>query len=116
MFAIASCPPCILTMEERRTFSESRAFWGKVWMGLQRLFALVLFVPAHWLVGRIFRLVFPASLGVVLDFVEIVTSLFFSLIYVYLAWEVLAAFFPWLKRRASANIDRVREEAEEAGD
>jgi hypothetical protein len=97
--------------EERRTFSESRVFWGKVWTGLQRLFALALFVSAHWCVGRMFRLVFPPSMGRVLDFVEIVTSLFFSLIYVYLAWEVLAAFFPWLKRSANVNTDRSREEA-----
>jgi hypothetical protein len=98
-------------MDERRTFSESRTFWGKVWMGLQRLFALVLFVSAHWVVSRMFRLVFPASLGRVLDFVEIVTSLFFSLIYVYLAWEVLGSFFPSLKRSANANVDHARKEA-----
>jgi hypothetical protein len=99
-------------MEERRAFSETREFWGKVWRGLQRIFALILLVAAHWLVSRLFRLVFPPSLSKVLDFVEIVISLFFALIYVYLGWEVLAAFLPALKRRASANVDRT----EEAGD
>jgi hypothetical protein len=97
-------------MEERRIPSETREFWGKVWVGMQRLFAFVLFVPAHWLVGQMLRWVFPAPMAVILNFMEIVVSLFFALIYVYLAWEMLAAFFPFLKKSIHANVNRPSEE------
>ena len=100
-------------MDERRKASEVRTLWGKVWLALNNLLALAVIVGAHWLFGHLLHFAFPPALKSVIDVVDVIVSSFFALIYVYLGWEILAAFLPFLKRRAYGNASSATQQADE---
>lgn len=97
---------------ERRETSETRTFWGRVFAALSRLLAFLIFAGAHWGVTRLLKLLFPPSMARVVDLVEVVTSIFFVLVYLYLGWEMLTCFFPFLKRKAYAVINGSEQKSE----
>lgn len=100
---------------ERRRSNETRGFWNQVWSGLGRLLALVLFIIGHFLVSRLLKAVFPPEMADVVAFAEVLVSLLFLLVYVYLTWEMMTCFFPSWKRRAIDDVDNQARE-EEADD
>ena len=64
--------------------------------------ALLLFAGFHYAINWILRHVFPPVLAKALAFVEAVVGVFFLMVYVFLGWEMLTVFLPWLKRRPKA--------------
>jgi hypothetical protein len=77
--------------------NESNAeFWARVWAALQRVIALALFVLAHWGLSLLFRLAAPPNLKRAFLLGEDILFVMFMIVYLYLAWGMIAAFMPGL--------------------
>jgi len=79
-------------------FPPKDGFWQRVWSALQPLIALVIFAIAHWIVNHVLKWILPPNLEWAFPFVEDVFYVFFFLVYVYLGWEMVTVFIPWLRR------------------
>ncbi len=78
-------------------YDESpRAFVSRVGDALLRTLALVIFGVVHWLLEKGIRFVVPSNLDRASILLEDVSFVFFALIYVYLLWDMLKVFIPWI--------------------
>jgi hypothetical protein len=62
------------------------------------LVVLAIFIGVHFLLNKLLAFVMPAEMQKMKLLMEDILWICFALIYVYLAWETLAAFIPWLRR------------------
>jgi len=79
--------------------SELRLFWEKVWHALHRLVALGIFLGVHYLLNLLLGVAFPPELGRLVTLVKYVIGVFFLLVYIYLGWDMVTVFVPFLKRK-----------------
>lgn len=84
--------------------SKDRVFIRSVGSALLRLVALVLFLVVHYYLNKALVFFCPANLTGTVIFVESVIFVFFALIYVYLAWDMVTVFVPWLRRAEGAKV------------
>lgn len=75
-----------------------RAFWIKALDALSRLVALGIFGTAHYLLDKGLQKVFDPSMTKMLTFARDVVSVLFLLIYIYLCWDMVIVFIPFLER------------------
>lgn len=91
---VARAGKCIYMSSEQ---SGDAAFWRRVLSAMYRLIALALFRALHYLVERALAFDVPPNMTSALAFAQAVIYVLFLLVYVYLAWDMLAVFVPRLK-------------------
>jgi hypothetical protein len=82
---------------------EDMAFWRRVSTAIQRAMALGLFIIVHLVLNRALVSAVPANMVGALVYLQGIIFAIFALIYVYLAWDILTAFFPGLKVMGTAE-------------
>jgi hypothetical protein len=83
-----------MVQDERR--SGIRAFWSRIWAALNRLIGACVLGGAHYVANLGLKVVIHAQ--TLLSFLDAVVTVCFALIYVYLAWDMVAVFMP-LRRK-----------------
>jgi hypothetical protein len=74
-------------------------FWQKVWSAIQRAIALIVFKGVHLLLDYVLNWNTPPDMVPIARFMDDALWIVFNLVYVYLCWEMLAVFIPWLRRK-----------------
>jgi hypothetical protein len=82
---------------------EDRAFWSRVSSAIQRGIALGILIGLHYCLNFALTTAVPPHMVGALPYLQDVIFVIFSLIYVYLAWDILTAFFPGLKVAGTAE-------------
>ena len=82
-----------------KTDESPRAFFRRVWDALLRVGALVLFGFIHYWMEKAIPLLVPRAWNGVSEYVEEISFLFFLAIYLYLLWDMLKVFVPWLQAK-----------------
>jgi hypothetical protein len=77
---------------------EVRTLCRKVGLALLRLLALGVFMVAHYFVNKALLLVIPSNMTRFLEVAQAVIAIMFLFIYLYLAWDMVTVFMPWLSR------------------
>jgi hypothetical protein len=72
---------------------KSRRFWGRVWLAVQRVLALILLSLVHYGLTRVLRWVIPPSIEGLEMLGEAIVSVCFVLIYIRLAIEMVVVFW-----------------------
>jgi hypothetical protein len=80
-------------------FSEGQAFWLRIRAVLYREIALVILMGGHQLLNLVLKWTIPANLSGALTFVVDIVFAGFSVVYLYLVFEMVAVFVPPIKRR-----------------
>jgi hypothetical protein len=92
-------------------------FRGKVWNALQHLLAVAMFAVCHWLLDKLLTFTNPGYFKPALDFLKVVAFVAFSLIYLFILYEMVLLFCPaelkqflrrGLKKKSSAVAADVR--------
>jgi hypothetical protein len=81
------------------------AFWLKVLEALSRLVALGIFGSAHYLLDQGLRMVFDPRMTKMVVFARDVVSVLFLLVYIYLCWDMVTVFMPFLERIYKQKTD-----------
>jgi hypothetical protein len=76
-----------------------RAFLSRVGNALLRIIALAVVGAAHWALEKGLTYVIPENFKSEATLIEDVSFLFFLLIYLYLLWDMLKVFIPWLQSK-----------------
>ena len=93
------------SFELRMEIETSAVFWLKVRNAFERLAALILFAGGDkGLMWVLERTVFEGMEKPLHQLVSSGGHVAFGAIYVYLLWDMLAVFFPFLKRKAPKHI------------
>ncbi|HEY6338991.1 MAG TPA: hypothetical protein VIW68_10900, partial [Candidatus Sulfotelmatobacter sp.] len=74
--------------------------------------ALALFVVLHYGLGRALAVAVPLNMIGALQYVQGAIFVFFALIYVYLAWDMLTAFLPRLKVLGTVDAKNLESDSE----
>ena len=97
-----------------------RAFLSRVLDALLRIGALLVVGFAHWVLEQGLKLIIPVNLGhAALMLMEDISFGFFALIYVYLLWDMLKIFIPWLQPKrypGTENADEANSKLDSLGD
>jgi hypothetical protein len=80
--------------EKRELFTLCR----KVGLALLRLVFLATFMGAHYFLNKALLLVMPPNMIRFAEVAQTVIAIMFLLIYLYLAWDMVTVFMPWLSR------------------
>ena len=75
------------------------AFLFRVWNALLRIFALATIGAAHWGIEQGLSRILPDNFKPAKLLIEDVSFLFFLAIYLYLLWDMLKVFIPWLQAK-----------------
>jgi hypothetical protein len=99
--------------------NEALILLRKVGLALLRLACLALFMLVHHYLNAALSLVIPSNMTEYLEVAQTVIGILFLLVYVYLTWDMVTVFMPWLKRyeermRDAAVIEK--KESHESGE
>lgn len=77
----------------------AKAFLAKVGNGLLRIVALGVFLLAHLGLWKLVGYVFPGPMSAARLWIEALSFCVFAFVYVYLLWDLVKIFVPWVERR-----------------
>jgi len=72
---------------------KSKRFWGRVWLAVQRVLALIFLCLVHYGLTRVLKWVIPPSFEGLEMLGEAIVSVCFVLIYIRLAIEMVVVFW-----------------------
>jgi hypothetical protein len=113
-FDCVLCVPVVVTGIQfmgTKEKSELRLLCRKVGLALLRLAFLAVFMGAHYLLNKALLLVMPSNMMRFVEVAQSVIAIMFLLIYLYLAWDMVTVFMPWLSR----PDQQIQLEASQAG-
>ena len=88
-----------------------KAFIQRCWDAMLRIVAIAIFGFLHWLMEMGIPYLLPENVKPMRLWLEDISFAVFSLVYVYLLWEILKLFIPWLNPRPVRTISEAEDEA-----
>jgi hypothetical protein len=81
-----------------------KEFALRCWDAILRIIAIAIFGSLHWLLDKGLTYLLPENFRPAKVWIEDLAFVVFSLVDVYLLWEILKLFIPWLNPRPAAPV------------